>query len=249
MDPDIRELTPPPALQASVETIWLRRPPGVPVPVTILPNGCMDLIYRYATGKDGSIGDGQLLLTGPDWAARSFVPAAGYEYLGVRFRPAEARPLLGVDPRPLLDAGAVPGCAAAPLVALERQLGYCGSRLALMENMVAELGAMVSESVHLRPPHRVRRAIAALRKPHRRVDHLAVSLGVTPRTLHRELVTWTGQPPKHLARVFRLHSAVRAIRASELGLAHLAQMAGYADQAHMAREFRELAAAPPSSFR
>jgi AraC-like DNA-binding protein len=67
--------------------------------------------------------------------------------------------------------------------------------------------------------------------------------------LHRELLGWTGLPPKHLARVFRMQRALREVRTGHLQLAAVAQMAGYADQAHMANEFRALAAAPPTSFR
>jgi hypothetical protein len=47
---------------------------------------------------------------------------------------------------------------------------------------------MAASSAHLRPPRRVRAAISKLRDSQPRVADLAAALGVTPRTLHRELL-------------------------------------------------------------
>ena len=79
---------------------------------------------------------------------------------------------------------------------------------------------------------------------------VARAVGVTTRTLHREMLAWTGLPPKLLARIFRLQAALGRLRRHRHDgpLAILAAEAGYADQAHMAREFRDLAGAPPSAF-
>ena len=74
----------------------------------------------------------------------------------------------------------------------------------------------------------------------------------------------TGVHPAHLARVFRIHhgtslgSYVRRLRlewasrqlvAGDLPLCDIAVQAGFADQAHFTRAFREYAGVPPGRFR
>ena len=81
-----------------------------------------------------------------------------------------------------------------------------------------------------------------------RIDTLAGELGLTPRSFHREIVAWTGLAPKRLARIFRLQATLSRLRADRTPLATLATEAGYADQAHMTREFRALAAATPRAL-
>lgn len=62
-----------------------------------------------------------------------------------------------------------------------------------------------------------------------------------------------GVSPKLLQRLVRLHRSTCDIggggRARTSPLAHVAADAGYADQAHMSREFRELAGCAPASLR
>jgi AraC-like DNA-binding protein len=55
--------------------------------------------------------------------------------------------------------------------------------------------------------------------------------------------------PKVYARVLRFDHAVRRLRAGRAGgWVDLALCCGYADQAHLAREFRALSGLPPSAF-
>ena len=58
-----------------------------------------------------------------------------------------------------------------------------------------------------------------------------------------------GVSPKLLARIFRFDRAVRLIGAGRVaGLADLAAASGYADQAHLSREFRIFAGSAPMAF-
>jgi AraC-like DNA-binding protein len=80
---------------------------------------------------------------------------------------------------------------------------------------------------------------------------LARRVGWSPRYLQRRLLTETGLTPKAAARVTRFNRARRALQRQAAGadgstLAGLAAGCGYYDQAHLAREFRELAGCPPS---
>jgi AraC-like DNA-binding protein len=79
-----------------------------------------------------------------------------------------------------------------------------------------------------------------------RIDALADALGCSRRHLAKRFAHDVGAPPKVAARLIRLQ-AVRA-RLGSAPLARLAAEHGFADQAHLAREFRALAGAPPTAF-
>ena len=56
-------------------------------------------------------------------------------------------------------------------------------------------------------------------------------------------------PPKLLGRVLRFsHVMQRLARGDAESWADLAARCGYADQAHLTREFREFAGSPPAAF-
>jgi transcriptional regulator GlxA family with amidase domain len=79
---------------------------------------------------------------------------------------------------------------------------------------------------------------------------MAKELGWSHRRLIARFRDQIGLTPKLLARIIRFDHAVTALRASPVrGLAELAFECGYADQAHLNREFRELAGTSPTEFR
>jgi AraC-like DNA-binding protein len=58
-----------------------------------------------------------------------------------------------------------------------------------------------------------------------------------------------GVPPKLFARILRFDHAVRQLRHNQVtSWAELADACGYADQAHLTRDFRAFAGSPPASF-
>ena len=90
-----------------------------------------------------------------------------------------------------------------------------------------------------------------------RAGDLARRVGWSPRYLQRRLLAETGLTPKAAARVTRFDRARRTLQRQAatpagapgtLNLAGLAAGCGYYDQAHLAREFRELAGCPPSTW-
>ncbi len=104
---------------------------------------------------------------------------------------------------------------------------------------------------HLRPIHEpaIPWAIAALRQA-MPVAAVASALGLQPRTLTRRFAAQTGLTPKRFARVCRLQAVLRAVRQSPaIDWCSLAAHYGYADQAHLAHEFRALAGITPSEYK
>ncbi len=82
-----------------------------------------------------------------------------------------------------------------------------------------------------------------------RVEDVAREIGWSRRHLAARVRTELGLPPKALARLVRFERVTAALRAPDPPpLAALAALAGYADQAHLTREFRGFAGRPPSAY-
>src|SRR5260370_41842092 len=79
------------------------------------------------------------------------------------------------------------------------------------------------------------------------VGEAAAALGMLPRTLRRTFVASVGLTPKRFARVQRLQRVVRDLDGpSRVDWASLAAEHGYADQPHLAEEFRQLVGVTPT---
>jgi AraC-like DNA-binding protein len=81
------------------------------------------------------------------------------------------------------------------------------------------------------------------------VERLATAAGLGPRALQRLFREHVGASPKWVIRRNRLQEvAVRIERGESPSLAALAAELGYADQAHLARDFKSAAGKSPSEF-
>jgi AraC-like DNA-binding protein len=82
------------------------------------------------------------------------------------------------------------------------------------------------------------------------IGGLAVELGWSHKHLIVQFREHVGLPPKTLARIRRFERAMRAVNDSErVCLATVAQTAGYFDQAHLNRDFRQFAGLTPAELR
>lgn len=77
---------------------------------------------------------------------------------------------------------------------------------------------------------------------------LAGEVALSPRQLRRHFQTAVGLSPKELSRVRRLRAAAAAAVLSEQPWIEVAGDGGYADQAHLVREFRSLLGTTPGGF-
>jgi AraC-like DNA-binding protein len=81
------------------------------------------------------------------------------------------------------------------------------------------------------------------------VGEVARDLGLLPRTLRRRFTAQVGLTPKRFARVRRMQRLVRDLDGqTEVDWAAAAARHGYADQSHLAGEFRELVGVTPSEY-
>jgi AraC-like DNA-binding protein len=238
-----RELAPKPALAAYVSCFWERTSAGQPH--RVLPDGAIDIVF--------SLGNAGARVIGPMTTA---IVTAGSPagVVGVRFRPGAAIDLLGVAGRELRDlaigAADVWGAAGRTLDARLAEAHERGSAIVAIE---AELEARVARTP--RPDKRVMRAVAICRAAGGELPIPAVAgrVGVSERQLERLFDQRVGLHPKVFARIVRLERATRGIarlrsRGSVASWARLAVDCGYADQAHLIREFRALAGTTPGVF-
>jgi AraC-like DNA-binding protein len=210
---------------------------GVSSERRILPDGCLDLVWR----------GGRLLIAGPDTGAwTSSVPPGG-TVVGLRMRPGIGGTVLGVPASELRDARAEavdvwgrPGSELAERVGEESDPQ--GRRAMLASALTKRLAAAG------RTDSLVLAASRRLGLPGSRVTELADALGISDRQLRRRFHEAVGYGPKTLDRILRFQRFVARIRAVDSGdedLARIAADLGYADQAHLSRDSVRLAGLTP----
>jgi AraC-like DNA-binding protein len=97
----------------------------------------------------------------------------------------------------------------------------------------------------LQPNAVLTRAAALLRNdPSLQIARLAGELDVSARNLSRNFKAALGAGPKHFARVVRVEKAVEA-RRSGVAWINIAYQFGFADQAHLIRDFRTITGSTP----
>lgn len=110
----------------------------------------------------------------------------------------------------------------------------------------ADIQSCLADHGHLSP--QVAEALDCLASGPASVAEASAMLGVGPRSLQRLLTGATGESPAFWLQLARARQAARAVLAPG-SLAELADACGYADQAHMTRDFRRWFATTPSRMR
>nr|WP_206439620.1 helix-turn-helix transcriptional regulator [Streptomyces scabichelini] len=208
--------------------VWTRTTaPGDAAPV--LPDGCMDLLWT----------EGRLFVAGPDTHAHGGQEPVAVRYAGVRFFPGTAPAYLGVPAHELRDQ-------RVDLANLwpSGEVRRLTERVDSADDPAAALEAVaLGRAADAEPPDpRLREIVTAVSAGYS-VALTAGALGWSERQLHRRSLSAFGYGPKTLARVLRLQRALTLAR-DGVPLADTAARAGFADQAHLARDVRDLAGAP-----
>jgi AraC-like DNA-binding protein len=180
----------------------------------VVPDGCTDLMWTPATGS--------LFVAGPDTAAQLAVVAPGTLY-GVRLPPGAFPSVFGVPAHAVRDLR-VPLSSLLPdvrLTSFSDMVAFCASRVVVDPALAATASLLRSSDV----------ATAAW------------EIGLSSRQLRRRCLDAFGYPPKVLQRVLRFDFAMRLAWRGR-PFASIAAEAGYADQAHLAREVRSLGGVP-----
>lgn len=167
---------------------------------------------------------------------------------GVAFRPGVFRPFLGAPVATLTDRSLVASevfGAAVP----ERAMGAAADE--------SEMRDIVEGFLLSRLPDRDQSAEAAADIVDRvaadasltRVDDLAGRAGMSVRRLQRMFAEHVGVGPKWIIRRYRLHEVTERMAAgAPIDWARLAVELGYADQAHLSRDFAAMVGETPTRY-
>lgn len=242
-----RELLPHPALQPFVDRFWILTAAAGAGPRRILPDGCIDVILDVDPDSDGF---GQATAVGTMTRAMLFHPLTRVRSAAVRFRPGGAAPFLRLPADTLTDHVVDAGDADARWLApadSDAPSGPTAAVAALERGMLPRLHAIAAPDRAV--AHAIGRLFSATPPS---IDELGREVGWSRQHLTRRFRTAVGVGPKQLARVARLQRAVDHLQREARDAVNLASAApelGYFDQAHMARDFRELAGLAPRDIR
>jgi len=224
-----------------------------------LPTGRAVLLFNFggelriedAAGNRARFFSGSGLYSGP---SRQYVVSetdGAQEGVHIELTLPGARLLLG---RPLeelgdrlIDPADLLGAEALDLLGRLSEAASQSHRLALLERAAEERIAFATK----RPSRDLIWAWHRLQASGGRVaiGALAKGLGCSRKHLTLRFRHEFGISPKLLARILRFDRAVRLIGAARVAsLADLAAASGYADQAHLSREFRIFAGSAPAAF-
>jgi AraC-like DNA-binding protein len=196
-------------------------PPGGRVG-RILPDGCLDVIWH----------DGRVFVAGPDTTAQLSAPAPGSRLFALRFGAGTGPAVIGAPADEVLDRH-VPLDDLWPAAEVRR--------LAEADDPPAALEAAALR--RWQEPDALMVRVAAAARAGRPVDAIAGACALSARQLQRRCRGAFGYGPKMLARILRLQRAVAMARAGT-PFAAVSATAGFADQAHLARDVRALAGVP-----
>jgi AraC-like DNA-binding protein len=228
-----REIAPPPALRSRIECFWVAR--GGDAPHGVLPDGCVDFLFDTSMSA---------VLVGA-MTRPVLVPGnPTRDLVAVRFHPGGAHGFVRAPLAEFTDE-VVELQVADPRL---RELAQLGTAALSADERVAVITQWLLR--HLPAPANdgdvLDGALIALRSGRCRIDAAAAAAGCTRQHFTRTVRARTGLPPKLLARIRRLRNVLddpHRTTAADLAARH-----GFADQAHLARDARDLAGEPLSAL-
>lgn len=196
--------------------------------VRVLPDGCMDFLWS----------GGDLVIAGPDTHAHLF-ERPFTTLTGLRFAPGFAPRVIGVPACeftntrvPLADVW-----TARDMRRIVDELSGADDPGTALEDLALRMSGPLDADAAL-IDHVVERA-----RDGEQVSAVANVVGLSSRQLHRRCLDAFGYGAKTLTRVLRMVNAVELAR-SGVAFADTAARTGYADQAHFARDVKQLAGVP-----
>lgn len=223
----------PPALEGLVTAIWTLQGDGAPderVAHDATPDGCIELIRRIEGQSWWGSEQPELFATGLTETPVRFTMSGDARFVGVRLWPW-AWAEIGGMPAPAfagrwipIDAGSRPGIL-----------------LAETDRIAEALAETLAGGSH--------DPIAAAIPRSNSVGEIVATSGVSHRGVQRWFARYIGIAPRRYIRLIRFRAAMLDFADPPATLAEQSSAHGFADQAHMARDFRALAGVPPRDAR
>ncbi|GAA4431245.1 AraC family transcriptional regulator [Bremerella cremea] len=206
----------------------------------ILPDGSIDLVVQWNGNEVAS------WLFGTSTEATDISLGTGNHYLGIRFRPGQARHFIDIGAQALTDNAE----EATPLLRFSLEPLWDalddGSHGKLLDGMLQQ---------HLHHSSPVEKPIDAVVDWIERsrgsvsIAEAAGMYGKSRRQLERDFLDLVGVSPKLFASIVRFEQVTQLLRQPQLALASVALNCGFTDQSHMTNEFRRLAGCTPKRYR
>jgi AraC-like DNA-binding protein len=253
---------PTPALDGLVDRFWAVRwnlPDGTAHRQEVLTHPSVNLTVGSPDARgDGTDPEARVTgvatdlvdreLAGRGWTVAAMTTVGGFG----AFCPDPVSTLVGR----VVDVEVVPGLDGGSLVAGITGAG-AGDDEAREPARVAALAERLEGALATAEPERVAQArevaavarIAETDREVRRLDDLAARAGITPRALQRLFARHAGVSPTWVLRRYRLLEAAEAVRDGERVVwSDVAGALGYADQAHLVRDFRAALGRTPEAY-
>jgi len=233
------EIKPSRSLAKHVDCFWYFSNPGVEtVSFPVLPDNCMDIIFDLNEKKS--------FICGVMTKARIVKIKPKQKMFGIRFAP-------GALPAALNEPAAKFRDLYMPLEEVSKRLAdefsgiyeldsaldmglYCGTAL---EGTVQKIDR----------ENRIANFAASRHSAKQTVANLAMLAGVSVRQLERLFWEYVGLTPKRFMKIKRLRFLQKAMVDEKESLASLSIQAGYADQSHMNKDYKQLTSTSPARSR
>ena len=224
---DYREHVPPPAQAGLIKCFWTLDAGGRPsewIAQQATPDGCVELIRRLAGRSRWEGEQPESFAVGLIGAPTAFEISGDARFAAIRLWPW-AWPLIGTNRLAELR---------------DRWIPFSHPLLDALPDFAAA-AALFPAPLGL---NELGRALVGAET----VAAMGAAAAMAPRRLQRWFARHVGLPPRHYLRLLRFQKAFEQVP-DAASLADHAAAQGFADQAHMAREFREMAGVPATEAR
>lgn len=241
--PDHREYRPSPGLAGLVDRFWTNaRLPRSSAFHRVLPDGCMDILFDFRAA-----GDSRATIVGTMTRPLLVASEGAVDLLGIRFRPGGLPALFDLDAAQATDARLpLSGLIGSRAILLWEQLAGLdpAARPDALEKLLAGEGEARVDPLVDFCVGRIEASGGRLR-----MAGLEAETGFGLRRIERRFERRLGISPKAHARIVRFQTAIASLGAPDMsGWAERAFACGYADQAHLTREFKALAGISPGDY-
>jgi AraC-like DNA-binding protein len=241
------ERAPDPAIAPWILSLWSFWSDEVPAdlpPYTIWPDGCTSISVIRSPEIVGGLG-----LVGPRHTGHSRIVTSHWRVWGFRLWPDTTEVLTGVSPRALREfVGPAPEAIQRRFSTLASSLPRGDDADTIFAAMTRWLALALERAPA--PDHRIRAAVRAIvaAKGEVKMADVAQESALSVRQLQRVFPKATGLTLREYARVRRLREALAHRMSTEAsGWSRIAAETGYADHAHLTREFVTLLGVAPSA--
>ena len=236
-----QEIQPGRRLARYVECYWSREEAHGTPNHSVLPDGCVDILFTTQSREPAG-----LALVGLMTTPSAFDIPRGRAFFGVRFRPGMAAAFMP-EAAQLNDR-------SEPLESIWGKTARVILGRLAESSSPARMAEIMEEILRpLEPPDSAERALRRLADTTVPLDCLASDAGLSERHLRRACAERAGVSPKYLRRILRFRNATERLcairtKAAQPDWAQFAAACGYYDQAHLIREFHEFAGCTPGRF-